>query len=367
MDDLLDLSPRQFEDLVADYLRNQGFAEVQRVGGAGDLGVDIRCKDEYGRLVVAQCKRYRPGAKIGSPEIQTFFGMAAHHGASRGIFITSSNFTEPAKRLARERDIELITGAQIQGFFDAQLKRRKAEEEAQRAAQEARRRQREEALARQEVYARSLAEAAQRQGTGSNGGGAVSTAHAPSEQSGLSRPRPELTDFSSIGVEPKKSKEPVVLPPLYLAIEGTIASLVSIGSAIGAYHLWQDRGWQFWLFTGWLAAYTAMSIATDLWARGQGVTKAAANNELTLTALDLLMSLLGLVAAASWDHFQALVWPSLVLLVVLQMAFAYSSACQARYPRGVPWRPFWLRVWEVPFGLLFYATAVTLVVRYWPL
>ena len=45
--------------------------------------------------------------------MQTFFGMVVHHGASRGIFITSSDFTESAQRLARERDIELVDGATL--------------------------------------------------------------------------------------------------------------------------------------------------------------------------------------------------------------------------------------------------------------
>ncbi len=117
MDALLALSPRQFEEWVAGYLRAQGYAEVERVGGAGDLGVDLRCRDQHGSLVLVQCKRYQPGRKVGSPAIQTFFGMLAHHGAERGIFVTTSDYTPAARKLAGERDIELIDGQRIGSYY----------------------------------------------------------------------------------------------------------------------------------------------------------------------------------------------------------------------------------------------------------
>ncbi|MEZ4529954.1 MAG: restriction endonuclease [Thermomicrobiales bacterium] len=109
----------------------EGFSDVRRVGQAGDLGVDIRCKDDIGRLVVAQCKRYRARAKIGSPEIQTFFGMTARARAARGIFVTSSTFTGPARRLAYELDIDLVDGSQIGAFYREKIRREEAERQRQ--------------------------------------------------------------------------------------------------------------------------------------------------------------------------------------------------------------------------------------------
>lgn len=132
MTNLSDLSPSEFEDLSVEYLRSKGFSDVRRVGQAGDLGVDIRCKDEIGRLVVAQCKRYRAESKIGSPEIQTFFGMTARARAARGVFITASTFTDPAKRLAYELDIDLIDGSQIGEFYREKIRR---QQEANRQRQ----------------------------------------------------------------------------------------------------------------------------------------------------------------------------------------------------------------------------------------
>jgi hypothetical protein len=108
---LLGLTPRQFESAVAVLLRKRGYRDVQLVGGAGDRGVDIRCRDRDGHLVIVQCKRYSPNRPIGDPAIQHFFGMMVHHGAARGIFVTTSRFTLAARNLARQRGIELINGS----------------------------------------------------------------------------------------------------------------------------------------------------------------------------------------------------------------------------------------------------------------
>jgi restriction system protein len=111
---LLALTPSQFEAAVGDLLRDQGFRDMKHVGRAGDLAADLRCRDGKGRSVVVQCKRYAPGVRVGSADVQAFIGMVTvHHQAERGIFVTTSEFTAPAARLAREHGIELIDGRRL--------------------------------------------------------------------------------------------------------------------------------------------------------------------------------------------------------------------------------------------------------------
>jgi hypothetical protein len=111
LSDFLSLTPAQFESVVGDLLGEAGFHELRRVGGAGDLGADLLCRDAAGHKVVVQCKRYAPERRVGSQAIQTFIGMiAVHHRASRGVFVTTSEFTSPAVELAREHHILLIDG-----------------------------------------------------------------------------------------------------------------------------------------------------------------------------------------------------------------------------------------------------------------
>ena len=111
---LLALSPPAFEQAVATMLSDRGYRRVERLGGAGDLMADIRALDPSGRAVVVQCKRYAPQKKVTSPELQAFIGMAqVHHRAQVGIYVTTSDFTGPARALAREHGVRLVDGATL--------------------------------------------------------------------------------------------------------------------------------------------------------------------------------------------------------------------------------------------------------------
>lgn len=113
LDDLLALSPGEFEDAVADLLEGQGYRDVRRVGGAGDAGIDIFCVDEEGNRVAVQCKRYAPTRTIGSPVLQAFYGAVIRHRVHRSLYVTTSGFTTAARNLAVECDIELIDGPEL--------------------------------------------------------------------------------------------------------------------------------------------------------------------------------------------------------------------------------------------------------------
>jgi hypothetical protein len=118
--ELARLSPSAFEQAVATMLADIGFRKVHRIGGPGDLGVDIAAvhPDDGGRVVV-QCKRYAPGSNIGSKEIQTFIGMTKlHHQAAHGLYVTTSAFTRHAQALAAaHREITLIDGVALAELF----------------------------------------------------------------------------------------------------------------------------------------------------------------------------------------------------------------------------------------------------------
>jgi HJR/Mrr/RecB family endonuclease len=108
------LTPRGFELAVAALLPPMGYTDVRHVGGPGDLGVDILCRDREGRSVAVQCKHNSPRRPVRSPEIQTFIGMmTVHHGAERGIVVTTSTFTEPAAELARRHRVALVDRASL--------------------------------------------------------------------------------------------------------------------------------------------------------------------------------------------------------------------------------------------------------------
>ncbi|MHB8398034.1 MAG: restriction endonuclease [Candidatus Limnocylindrales bacterium] len=107
VDQLLALSPSDFEKWTGQLLPHLGYRDVRVVGGRGDLGVDIRAVDPQGRTVGIQCKRYSD-SRINSRDMQLFFGMLVHHRLEHGIFVTTSAFTDAARALARDHDIELF-------------------------------------------------------------------------------------------------------------------------------------------------------------------------------------------------------------------------------------------------------------------
>ena len=108
------LSPTEFELVIGELLRQEGYRDVRHTGGGGDLAADLICRDARGALVVVQCKRYGAGKRVTSPQLQLFIGMVyTHHQADYGVVVTTSTFTRPAIALARQHGIALLDGATL--------------------------------------------------------------------------------------------------------------------------------------------------------------------------------------------------------------------------------------------------------------
>ena len=98
-------SPAFFEQLVLDVLRAMGYGgthedAASRLGQSGDEGVDgVIREDELGLdLIYVQAKRWQNPA--GRPEIQKFFGALHGKRANKGVFITTSSFSNEAASFA---------------------------------------------------------------------------------------------------------------------------------------------------------------------------------------------------------------------------------------------------------------------------
>ena len=120
--DLLELlsqvSPAYFETIVLDLLHKLGYgtsrADLLRVGRTGDGGIDgVISLDRLGlEKVYVQAKRWQ--SSVGRPEVQAFYGALAGQRANRGVFITTSTFTQQAVEFARSVErIVLIDGGKL--------------------------------------------------------------------------------------------------------------------------------------------------------------------------------------------------------------------------------------------------------------
>ncbi len=99
------LDPRFFEELIAELLRHQGF-EVELTRQTRDNGFDILALhsiDKHTPLkFLVECKRYAPTRSVGVEIIRSFKEVIETEGANRGMIVTTSYFSEPAKKKQKE-------------------------------------------------------------------------------------------------------------------------------------------------------------------------------------------------------------------------------------------------------------------------
>jgi restriction system protein len=122
---LAQLHLSRFEALIVDLLHHLGFGggtasrRGERLGQSGDGGVDgVMREDALGLDVVyIQAKRYAPGRAVSPEAIQAFAGSLLEHGATKGVFVTTSRFTDgarsSARRLSTQRRLVLIDGDEL--------------------------------------------------------------------------------------------------------------------------------------------------------------------------------------------------------------------------------------------------------------
>lgn len=116
-------SPQFFENLVVDVIVSMGYGGSrkdagQAIGRSGDEGIDgIINEDRLGLDVIyLQAKKWE--ANIGRPEVQKFAGALQGKRAKKGIFITTSDFTEEARKYVQSIEARIIL---VSGRYLAEL------------------------------------------------------------------------------------------------------------------------------------------------------------------------------------------------------------------------------------------------------
>ncbi len=113
-------TPQFFENLVVDTVVRMGYGGSLKgagkaIGKSGDEGIDgVINEDRLGLDVIyLQAKKWE--GNISRPEIQKFAGALQGKRAKKGIFITTSDFTNEAKEFVKNIDakIILISGRQM--------------------------------------------------------------------------------------------------------------------------------------------------------------------------------------------------------------------------------------------------------------
>lgn len=102
---------REFELLVGEAFRQQGFSVLETGGGGADGGVDLILTRGSERFLV-QCKQWR-AQRVGVTTVRELYGVMAAEGAAGGFVVTSGTFTSDAKAFAEGRNIETIDGVAL--------------------------------------------------------------------------------------------------------------------------------------------------------------------------------------------------------------------------------------------------------------
>lgn len=112
-----------FERLVIQLLVAMGYGgsvtdlDQALVGGTGDGGVDgVVDQDPLGLdRIYVQAKRYGDNNSVGAAAIRDFFGSLDRFKATKGLFVTTSSFTQSARDTAEmlSKRIVLIDGRQL--------------------------------------------------------------------------------------------------------------------------------------------------------------------------------------------------------------------------------------------------------------
>lgn len=99
---------REFEGLVGEVFRRQGYRIEETGLGGADGGVDLFLNKD-GKTTLVQCKQWR-GQRVDVKVVREMYGLLAHHGADSVKIVAIGDFTPDAQRFVQGKPIELIHG-----------------------------------------------------------------------------------------------------------------------------------------------------------------------------------------------------------------------------------------------------------------
>ena len=120
MDEIMKLSPTDFEKLVVKLLLKMGYGNGIDEAGmvtppSKDDGIDgVIKEDQFGfSNIYIQAKKWSVDVTVGKPELQKFVGALSEQHAQKGLFITTSKFSSGAIQFAKNSSsakIKLVDG-----------------------------------------------------------------------------------------------------------------------------------------------------------------------------------------------------------------------------------------------------------------
>jgi restriction system protein len=102
---------KEFEMLVGEAFRLQGYQVTENHAGGADGGVDLVLRKGNEKYFV-QCKQWK-AFTVGVTIVRELYGVMAAERAVGGFVVTSGKFTKDAEEFAKGRNVELIDGPKL--------------------------------------------------------------------------------------------------------------------------------------------------------------------------------------------------------------------------------------------------------------
>jgi restriction system protein len=118
---------KDFEILVAEAFRRQGYQVDYSLGRGAAGGVDLTLQKDGHRSLV-QCKQWKVFS-LGAPVVREMFGLMTAEQADEAIIVITGKFTRDARAFAAGKPIRLIDGPQLLALVQS-VQTRPAEKEA---------------------------------------------------------------------------------------------------------------------------------------------------------------------------------------------------------------------------------------------
>lgn len=109
------MSWQQFEQLVGEAFRLQGYRVAETGGGGADGGIDLVLTRD-GEKHLVQCKQWR-AYRVGVDVVRELYGVMAAKGAAGGFVVTSGRFTDEATNFANGRNVKLVDGPKLHALI----------------------------------------------------------------------------------------------------------------------------------------------------------------------------------------------------------------------------------------------------------
>lgn len=116
---------RQFELLVGEAFRRQGYSVEETGLGGPDGGIDLILRKD-GRRTLVQCKQWKR-QQVGVSVVREMYGLLAHHQAHAVKIACIGIYTKDAERFAEGKPIELIGGEQLLDMIRTTQRQAKAQ------------------------------------------------------------------------------------------------------------------------------------------------------------------------------------------------------------------------------------------------